>query len=1191
VRGNRLGRSGLSRTFGRTALAFVVGGATALGSVASASASPATQQAGVPPARAAAGQSRAVIVVLRDQLAATPADRSHLRERAAAAVRSQDDVLSRLGPGGSDVKHFTTGNAFAVTVNARQERALAADPLVAAVVPDTQVAVAPPGAAQSPGAVAGGAAPRVRRGARPGSPSRSAPAAPPPAIDAGAPAAVSAAACSSDPSRPQLEPEALQTMHARSDDPTARTAAALGVDGSGVKVGYIADGINPANRGFVRPGGGSAIVDYEDFYGDGPNAPTGGGEAFGDASAIAAQGGTTYDIAAFSNPKVVSYPGGHCYIRVVGVAPGSSIIALKAGSELLPNSAILQAIDYAVTTAKVDVLNESFGANVYPDAGARTTIQLFNDGAVKAGVTVTVSTGDAGITGTIGNPSTDPLVISAAASTDFRLYEQTGYALATRFGSGGWADSNVSALSSGGVTTYGRTPDLLAPGEADWALCDSSTYPGLSGSPAPRFFNCTGFNGKPSDIQPFGGTSESAPMAAGVAALVIQAYRKAHGGASPSPALVKQLLTSTTRDLGLPGEEQGSGLIDARAAVEQALSYKASTPTSFGGSPQAVLDTNQLTLTGHPGATVTGTVTATNGGTAPLTLAPSTRRLASLSSQQQTVPISAGSAQSTPYPTSAAPWVYTKATFTVPTGADRLGAAIAWPSGAVPGGTGPVVRMSLFAPDGSFATNTRPQGGAYPANYGFVDVRRPPAGTWTAVLYTPAGSGFTGDVQLETTTQRALLVGVVSAPVITVPAGASRPVTVRLPTPSVGGDTTYVLSIGSSGGHQSAVPVVVRSLIDTTSGAGTFAGSITGGNARGGAPAESFSYAFDVAAGHQDLAVATTLAGDARDLLETVLVDPHGEVPSVNTNARATAAGASLANGLSAQNVVADPVPGRWHLIVLVQNPVTGNELREQFTGTVSFDRIQVQAPGLPRSPLTTLKAGRASTLTVRVTNRGAAPEAVQLDPRTSVLQSLQLAPQLAGSTLDLPLSVDNLSEVPFYLIPPGTKDVSLTSSSTVPAQVELSSPTGGIDVLGDLRSAQGGSTVSTASVHESTGTVGLGLWGAYVQQIGPYTDSGAPAGTSVLSASALTQGFDAAVSSTVGDPFTAAVDPTAGAGSAIVIAPGASTALTLKINPTAAPGSTVSGVLNVVTAPTSTAVFTTTGEVLASLPYAYTVG
>ena len=170
-------------------------------------------------------------------------------------------------------------------------------------------------------------------------------------------------------------------MNVRSDDPAAKTAAQLGIDGTGVKVGLIADGINPNNIGFKRSNGTSSIVDYKDFYGDGPNAPTGGAEAFGDASAISAQG-HVYDVADYANPAWSATRGGHCYIRILGVAPGANVVALKAGSELLPNSAILQAIDYAVTTAHVDVLNESFGANVYPDSGSRNTIQLFNDQAI-----------------------------------------------------------------------------------------------------------------------------------------------------------------------------------------------------------------------------------------------------------------------------------------------------------------------------------------------------------------------------------------------------------------------------------------------------------------------------------------------------------------------------------------------------------------------------------------------------------------------------------------------------------------------------------------------------------------------------------------------------------------------------------------------------------------------------------------
>ena len=55
----------------------------------------------------------------------------------------------------------------------------------------------------------------------------------------------------------------------------------------------------------------------------------------------------------------------------------------------------------------------------------------------------------------------------------------------------------------------------------------------------------------------------------------------------------------------------------------------------------------------------------------------------------------------------------------------------------------------------------------------------------------------------------------------------------------------------------------------------------------------------------------------------------------------------------------------------------------------------------------------------------------------------------IPGSTIPLPLSVDDLSNIPSYLVPPDTRKLALTSSATVPAQVELQSPTGGIDLFG----------------------------------------------------------------------------------------------------------------------------------------------
>ena len=82
-----------------------------------------------------------------------------------------------------------------------------------------------------------------------------------------------------------------------------------------------------------------------------------------------------------------------------------------------------------------------------------------------------------------------------------------------------------------------------------------------------EFGGCASLAGDPSPVQSFGGTSQSSPLTAGVAALVIQAYEKTHRGTAPTPALVKQLIVSNTDDIGAPADQQGSGRVDAYKAV------------------------------------------------------------------------------------------------------------------------------------------------------------------------------------------------------------------------------------------------------------------------------------------------------------------------------------------------------------------------------------------------------------------------------------------------------------------------------------------------------------------------------------------------------------------------------------------------------------------------------------------------
>ena len=120
------------------------------------------------------------------------------------------------------------------------------------------------------------------------------------------------------PGQVQLNPQALETIHADSDDPGAKTARSLGFTGAGVTVGFIADGLDTNNPDFIRRQRPDVFVDYKDFSGEGTGAPTGGEEAFGDASSIAAQGREVYNISDYS-ALPLNRP---CNIRIEGVAPG-----------------------------------------------------------------------------------------------------------------------------------------------------------------------------------------------------------------------------------------------------------------------------------------------------------------------------------------------------------------------------------------------------------------------------------------------------------------------------------------------------------------------------------------------------------------------------------------------------------------------------------------------------------------------------------------------------------------------------------------------------------------------------------------------------------------------------------------------------------------------------------------------------
>ena len=270
--------------------------------------------------------------------------------------------------------------------------------------------------------------------------------------------------------------------------------------------------------------------------------------------------------------------------------------------------------------------------------------------------------------------------------------------------------------------------------------------------------------------------------------------------------------------------------------------------------------------------------------------------------------------------------------------------------------------------------------------------------------------------------------------------------------------------------------------------------------------------------------------------------------------------------GLNAQLFEAHPLAGRWHLVVVVQNPVSGAEISQRFTGRVTFNRLQTHATGLPNSSDRVLKAGKPVTATVYIRNTGVQPLAVGADPRLNKVQTLQPVPVFGSTSFDLP----DTGNAPAYILPPDTSRFTVAASSTVPAQVEIQEgSSAGVDLSGDLQAAKAGSTVSVVSIGEPRGSITRGLWFASVNEVGPFSDAGAPAGETTVTAAMRTAGFDPAVTSSTDDPYRISVDPTSdGFGTPVLIQPGQVGAIQITITPQGKKGSVVSGHLNLVTPP-----------------------
>jgi Subtilase family len=844
------------------------------------------------PAQFGADAGGQVIVVLSDQHHDLSL-KAQGTARTSATRTDQRSIVSDIrANGGTNVRQLVSVNAVAAHVSAAEVKRLRANPAVAKILPDETITVDPGATAQKE-----------------------------------KPAKLNPALCPTNPKKPFTEPEALSVVHASSDDPKAKDEANDIATGKGVIVAN--DGINDlaGNPNFIRKDGTPVVLNAPD-----PTADDSDGEFYGDASSIAGQGTVVYD---YSKELPFSGLPSGCTFTIKGVAPDASLVDSSVidtppsgtGAVKEPESEVVAGIDHAVVTEHADIISESFGFSQRP--GRYAAFYTANDAAIAAGVTVVVSSGDSGSSGTVSSPATDPLAIAVGATNTLRLNAQaTGFTK--------WTNNDITPLSSGGTAPNNRVVDLVAPGYGGEAACNPN------GSDCPTN----------TQTEAFGGTSESCPIVAGAAADVIQAYADSHHGTKPTPAMVKEILTSTATDVGAPADQQGSGLLNVDAAVKAAQQEPGTTLSDRGKNKPADADSlvvtspTQLDVTANAGHS-NQSVTLFNTSTKDTKVDATYRSLGTATQIGKTVtePVSAPD-PSLPVPpqgaTAAKP-----ITFTVPRGLDRLNADMLIPDPT----NSSILSYTLIDPQGrltqisyDFGTASTKAGRlGTVSNIQHVEVTAPVPGKWTAQILWANGRAhlqeppnvpgtYTGNISFRVTGQH--YVTDTAAHGVKIKAHSSATVPLRVAMPAAPGDHPESVQFAASNGARTSVPVARRTLIPSAGGA--FDTTITSSVGRQVGQISTFN--LDVPAGKKDLDVSFTTPDASPDNPMTFwLVDPSGTAvqqvaatPVTDAQGRTTAA---------ANLVATAPAAGRWEIDVELNLTTSGKEFTQLVHGVAGYDQ------------------------------------------------------------------------------------------------------------------------------------------------------------------------------------------------------------------------------------------------------------
>jgi serine protease AprX len=265
-----------------------------------------------------------------------------------------------------------------------------------------------------------------------------------------------------------------------------------------------------------------------------------------------------------------------------GMAPGARIVSVKVGvaDGGTDVSQVIAAIDWVVqhrhdNDLDIRVINLSYGTNSAQDAKV-DPLAFAAERAWKEGIVVVVAGGNYGFQNHMNNapaladPAIDRYVLAVGSSDSAGTMTQ--------------ADDKVPAFSPWPKRGATRGVDMIAPGAHIQGLRvpDSyldQTYP--EGQLDSRFFRGSG-------------TSESAAMVSGAAALILQKYPDA------TPNEVKKLLTTAAVTISGKAQAIGGGELQLVPALPGPVSSGAQTwPSATGtGSLDQSRGTDRLTLDG-----------------------------------------------------------------------------------------------------------------------------------------------------------------------------------------------------------------------------------------------------------------------------------------------------------------------------------------------------------------------------------------------------------------------------------------------------------------------------------------------------------------------------------------------------------------------------------------------------------------